>query len=99
MSQVKYRAFVVPSIVDDYTPITGLVNADFTKKVFLDDVEQGTAPTITEITAGYYSFSYTFPTAGSWTIMVEHAAQTFRTTWDFDIDLLTIDDERPKALT
>lgn len=98
MSQVLYREFIVPSTVDDYTPVAALLDADFTKTVFLNGAAQGTAPTITEDPAGVYHYSYTFSTKGNWTIIISNTANTFRQVWTFDIMTLTIDDERPHAL-
>ena len=98
MSQTMVRDFVVPSTADDYTPVAALVNADFDKSVFLNGASQGTVPTITETPAGFYHFSYTFPTAGSWSIVISNDTNEFRHTWEFELTVLTIDDERPHTL-
>ena len=55
-----------------HSPVTGLVNANFTKLLALDGVDNATAVTVTEIGNGRYTYTFA-ATAGYWFVLIRHA--------------------------
>jgi len=92
------RTFIVPDIADGYTPVAGLLDSQFVKRVFINGQPIGNIPVIIESPAGYYEFSYIFCTKGSWQIFVENSTHKFREVYSFDVTSLTTDDQRPRSL-
>lgn len=77
-------------------PVTGLINADFTKLLALDGVDNATAVTVTEIGSGRYFASFTPGSTGSWHLLIRQATYNLRgwhETFDVTTDgILTIAD-------
>jgi hypothetical protein len=66
--QIQFPCFDV----DGITPLTGLVDSDFSKLLLVDDVESSVTMTVTEIgSTGRYYMEFTPDTAGLWYSEVE----------------------------
>ncbi|RMD50739.1 hypothetical protein D6827_03405, partial [Candidatus Parcubacteria bacterium] len=79
---------------------TGLLDANFTKKIFLNGTDKtGTVTvTVTSISGDYYSMSFTPDAVGTWVIQVwDSSNSTVKTRFEFDVT--DIEDKLPDVLS
>jgi hypothetical protein len=75
-------------VYNDTTPVTGLVNGDFTKLLSKDGVDDATAITVTEIANGRYTYTFTPGAAGYWVVLIRQATYNLRG-WQDEYDVST----------
>ena len=76
--------------------VTGLVNGDFTKYLFLDGAASATPVTVTEIANGHYKATFTPGSVGHWSLTIHHATYgDWHASWNVflsdagDLDFIT----------
>lgn len=57
-------------VMNGASPVTGLLNSDFTKSVHKDGVDDATVATVSEISSGYYRVVFAPNATGFWSIHV-----------------------------
>ena len=70
------------------SPVTGLVNGDFTKLLAKNGANDATVVTVSEIGTGRYSATFTPASTGVWYLLVKHATHNPRG-WDEQFDVTT----------
>lgn len=75
----------------DQNPVTGLVDADFTKFVTLNGANNVTVVTVTEIANGRYDASFTPGSNGFWSVLIRQdtGAAYNKRGWQEDFDVTT----------
>lgn len=70
------------------SPVTGLVNGDFTKLLAKNGTNDGTTVTVAEVGTGRYYVTFTPATTGLWHLLIRHATYNTRG-WQETFDVTT----------
>ena len=66
--------------------VTGLVNTDFTRLLSYNGTNDTTTLTVTEVTSGRYTYTFTPASVGFWAVVIRHATYNPRG-WEEDFDV------------